>query len=134
MKNSVIFESRENESFILRLMTSKLIKLFKKIWLILWHPILIWIKAVEGGGTLMMGKYWKRRMDSVLAEYKKWRIYYKSHNSSNQSSQLGGFCKHSKVTNQVWVRDAKGSFKMERLTQNLEVNPSIPDNSIYNSE
>jgi len=58
-------------------------------------------QAVEGGGTLMMGKYWKRRMDSVLAEYKKWRIYYKSHNSSNQSSQLGGFCKHSKVTNQV---------------------------------
>ena len=34
---------------------------------------------VEGGGTLMMGQYWKRRMETVLAEYKSWRIYYKSH-------------------------------------------------------
>ena len=41
---------------------------------------------VEGGGTIMMGKYWKRRMDSVLAEYKKWRIYYKSHNTSIRSN------------------------------------------------
>ena len=48
---------------------------------------------VEGGGTIMMGKYWKRRMDSVLAEYKKWRIYYKSHNT-------GGY-QHSKKTIQV---------------------------------
>ena len=31
----------------------------------------------EGGGTLMMGKYWKRKMDGILAEYKKWRIFYK---------------------------------------------------------
>ena len=52
---------------------------------------------VEGGGTLMMGKYWKRRMDSVLAEYKKWRIYYKSHNSS--LGQGPPACKHVKKTN-----------------------------------
>ena len=44
---------------------------------------------VEGGGTLLMGKYWKRRMDSVLTEYNNWRIYYKSHNG------------HMKKTNQV---------------------------------
>ena len=36
-----------------------------------------------------MGKYWKRRMDSVLTEYNNWRIYYKSHYG------------HMKKTNQV---------------------------------
>jgi len=54
---------------------------------------------VEGGGTLMMGKYWKRRMDSVLAEYKNWRIYYKSHNSSHGNKHSS--CKHVKKTNHV---------------------------------
>ena len=39
----------------------------------------------EGGGTLMMGKYWKRKMDGILAEYKKWRIFYKEKNSSSIS-------------------------------------------------
>jgi len=33
-----------------------------------------------GSGAIMMGKYWKRKMDSVLAEYKKWRIFYKNQN------------------------------------------------------
>ena len=54
---------------------------------------------VEGGGTLMMGKYWKRRMDSVLAEYKNWRIYYKWHNSSLGDKQSS--YKHVKKTNHV---------------------------------
>ena len=35
----------------------------------------------EGGGTLMMGQYWKRKMAGILAEYKKWRIFYKNQNS-----------------------------------------------------
>ena len=25
----------------------------------------------------MEGKYWKRKMNTILAEYKKWRIFYK---------------------------------------------------------
>ena len=37
----------------------------------------------KGGGTLMMGKYWKRKMDGILAEYKKWRIFYKNRNASS---------------------------------------------------
>ena len=32
--------------------------------------------AAEGGGTLMMGQYWTRRLEAVLAEYKSWRVYY----------------------------------------------------------
>ena len=32
--------------------------------------------AGEGGGTLMMGQYWTRRLEAVLAEYKSWRVYY----------------------------------------------------------
>ena len=35
----------------------------------------------EGGGAIMMGRYWRRRMHSVLAEYKKWRIFYKNQNT-----------------------------------------------------
>ena len=35
----------------------------------------------EGGGAIMMGRYWRRRMHSVLAEYKKWRIFYKNQNN-----------------------------------------------------
>ncbi|KAF2359852.1 hypothetical protein FHG87_009384 [Trinorchestia longiramus] len=27
---------------------------------------------------VMEGKYWKRHLDTVTAEYKKWRIYYKN--------------------------------------------------------
>ena len=26
------------------------------------------------------GKYWKRKMATILAEYKKWRIFYKNQN------------------------------------------------------
>ena len=26
---------------------------------------------------VLEGKYWKRRMESVTAEYKKWRLFYK---------------------------------------------------------
>ena len=48
---------------------------------------------VEGGGTLMHGKYWKRRMETVLAEYKNWRIYYKSHRPPT--------CPHVKKPTQV---------------------------------
>ena len=48
---------------------------------------------VEGGGTLMHGKYWKRRMETVLAEYKSWRIYYKSHRPPQ--------CPHVKKPTQV---------------------------------
>ena len=48
---------------------------------------------VEGGGTLMHGKYWKRRMETVLAEYKSWRIYYKSHRPPT--------CPHVKKPTQV---------------------------------
>ena len=34
------------------------------------------VAAGEGGGTLMMGQYWTRRLEAVLAEYKSWRVYY----------------------------------------------------------
>jgi len=50
---------------------------------------------VEGGGTLMMGQYWKRRMDTVLAEYKSWRIYYKSHRPPSRT------CHHANMPTQV---------------------------------
>ena len=30
------------------------------------------------GGTLLEGKYWKRRMDNITSEYKKWRKFYKN--------------------------------------------------------
>ena len=50
---------------------------------------------VEGGGTLMMGQYWKRRMETVLAEYKSWRIYYKSHRPQSRT------CHHANMPTQV---------------------------------
>ena len=28
--------------------------------------------------TVLEGKYWKRQMEAVSAEYKKWRLYHKS--------------------------------------------------------
>jgi len=31
-------------------------------------------------GAIMEGKYWKRKMATILAEYKKWRIFYKNQN------------------------------------------------------
>jgi len=31
-------------------------------------------------GAIMEGKYWKRKMATILAEYKKWRIFYKKQN------------------------------------------------------
>merc|ERR1719220_3077713 len=55
--------------------------------------------GVEGGGTLMMGKYWKRRMDTVLAEYKNWRIYYKSNRPPRTA------CKHVKKQKPTQVLD-----------------------------
>jgi len=29
--------------------------------------------------VVLEGKYWKRRLESVTAEYKKWRCFYKEH-------------------------------------------------------
>ena len=29
-------------------------------------------------GALLEGKYWKRKMNTILAGYKKWRIFYKN--------------------------------------------------------
>ena len=54
----------------------------KKLPLAFANPLEAAIPSKEkGGGTLMMGKYWKRKMDGILAEYKKWRIFYKNQNS-----------------------------------------------------
>jgi MAX-like protein X len=45
------------------------------------NPIEIDNHSKTESGAIMMGKYWKRKMDSVLAEYKKWRIFYKNQNN-----------------------------------------------------
>ena len=38
---------------------------------------------------MLEGKYWKRRLDAVTAEYKKWRRYYKD--QAQRLQFLGGF-------------------------------------------
>ena len=37
-------------------------------------------------GAILEGKYWKRKMNTILAEYKKWRIFYKNQHSWPQDS------------------------------------------------
>ena len=32
-------------------------------------------------GALLEGKYWKRKMNVILSEYQKWRIFYKNQHS-----------------------------------------------------
>jgi len=39
------------------------------------------------GGAILEGKYWKRKLATVTAEYKKWRAFHKYQNPSNASSQ-----------------------------------------------
>jgi len=39
------------------------------------------------GGAILEGKYWKRKLATVTAEYKKWRAFHKYQNPSNNSSQ-----------------------------------------------
>ena len=68
----------------------------------------------EGGGTLMMGQYWKRKMAGILAEYKKWRIFYKNQNLSpvrgkcekTQSSPQGGGGGTDDIALEAMVTDA----------------------------
>ena len=77
----------------------------------------------EGGGTLMMGKYWKRKMDGILAEYKKWRIFYKDKNSSSklkttQSSPQGGGSDDIDLENMI----ANADFFVDAIFNDLETN------------
>ena len=79
----------------------------------------------EGGGTLMMGKYWKRKMDGILAEYKKWRIFYKEKNSSTssklkttQSSPQGGVTDDIDLENMITNAD----FFVDAIFTDLESN------------
>ena len=79
----------------------------------------------EGGGTLMMGKYWKRKMDGILAEYKKWRIFYKDKNSSSssklkpaQSSPQGGGSDDIDLENMI----ANADFYVDAIFNELETN------------
>jgi len=77
----------------------------------------------EGGGTLMMGKYWKRKMDGILAEYKKWRIFYKDKNSNSklkttQSSPLGGGADDIDLENMITNAD----FFVDAIFNDLESN------------
>lgn len=37
-------------------------------------------------GAILEGKYWKRKMNTILAGYKKWRIFYKNQHSWPQGS------------------------------------------------
>ena len=79
----------------------------------------------EGGGTLLMGKYWKRKMDGILAEYKKWRIFYKDKNSSSSSkvkpalsSPQGGGSDDIDLENMI----ANADFFVDAIFNELETN------------
>jgi len=84
----------------------------------------------EGGGTLMMGKYWKRRMDGILAEYKKWRIFYKDKNSSpstkvktTQSSPQGAGS--DDIDLEIMITNA--DFFVDAIFNDLETNLFNPN-------
>jgi len=61
-----------------------------------------------GSGAIMMGKYWKRKMDSVLAEYKKWRIFYK-----NQNDEMD-FMKYNKKDKTI-IRSGQDDIDLESM-------------------
>ena len=42
-------------------------------------------------GAIMEGKYWKRKMNMILAEYKKWRIFYKNQHNWGPSDSVKHF-------------------------------------------
>lgn len=44
------------------------------------NPLEIDNHSKTEAGAIMEGKYWKRKMSTILAEYKKWRIFYKNQN------------------------------------------------------
>ena len=37
--------------------------------------------------VVLEGKYWKRRLATVTAEYKKWRIFFKNHQLMGRTSK-----------------------------------------------
>ena len=59
----------------------------KKLVFAFGNPVEIDNQCKTEAGAIMMGKYWKRKMDSVLAEYKDWRIFYKNQNKDLTSSR-----------------------------------------------
>jgi MAX-like protein X len=36
--------------------------------------------------VVLEGKYWKRRLQSVISEYRKWRKFFKDHCTGSQDS------------------------------------------------
>lgn len=44
----------------------------------------------DAQAVVLEGKYWKRRLATVTAEYKKWRIFFKNQMIERSSKDIGG--------------------------------------------
>jgi len=79
-------------------------------------------------GAIMMGKYWKRKMDSVLAEYKKWRIFYKNLNNGAECLKYNNTDKtliktgQDDIDLQSMITDA--DFLVDAIFNSLESEPT----------
>ena len=60
------------------------------------------------GGTLLEGKYWKRRMQTIKREYLKWRFYYKDQRKSGED---GGSDEMILLDNQIDWGDMRHMFE-----------------------
>ena len=72
------------------------------------NPIEIDNHSKTESGAIMMGKYWKRKMDSVLAEYKKWRIFYKNQNN-------GAECNKYTKADKTLIRTGQDDIDLESM-------------------
>merc|ERR1711915_764921 len=102
----------------------------KKLVFAFGNPVEIDNQCKTEAGAIMMGKYWKRKMDSVLAEYKDWRIFYK-----NQNKDLTSSSRYNKPRNgqddidlESMITDA--DFFADAMFSSMESQPLKDDFSI----
>ena len=68
------------------------------------------------GGAIMMGKYWKRKMDSVLAEYNKWRIFYKHQKNGKECEKKNGKeCEKCDKTDKNLIKTGQDDIDLESM-------------------
>merc|ERR1740128_315528 len=66
-------------------------------------------------GAILEGKYWKRKLKTVTAEYKRWRIFYKQQHESYYSLTRNSSDHFMDVTNTLYQHGTKDDVDLETM-------------------
>ena len=81
-------------------------------------------------GAIMEGKYWKRRLNTILAEYKKWRIFYKNQNNV----AIEDHCTDFSIGLGPMIRTGQDDIELESMITDADFFVDALFNSVLSSQ